>query len=302
MNSREIQGVIFNIQRFCITDGDGIRTTVFLKGCPLHCRWCHNPESQLAAPQLMYKPARCVGCMACADVCKHGVHRFDGGVHFVDFSRCIRCGLCTAVCCYDALELCGSRQTAGSVIDSVCKDKPFFGERGGMTVSGGEPLMQPEFLEALLRLAAEAGIRSYIETSGFANADVLARISPLTDCFLFDWKLTDPALHKTYIGVDNSLILHNLRYLAGQHKRIVLRCPIIPGVNACTAHFEGIARLASSLDAIDHVELMAYHTMGESKKGQLGRADSFRAEIPEQEQKQQWLSQLRALGCDASLG
>lgn len=171
-----------------------------------------------------------------------------------------------------------------------------------MTVSGGEPLMQPEFLEALLRLAAEAGIRSYIETSGFANADVLARISPLTDCFLFDWKLTDPALHKTYIGVDNSLILHNLRYLAGQHKRIVLRCPIIPGVNDCTAHFEGIARLASSLDAIDHVELMAYHTMGESKKGQLGRADSFRAEIPEQEQKQQWLSQLRALGCDASLG
>ena len=143
MNSREIQGVIFNIQRFCITDGDGIRTTVFLKGCPLHCRWCHNPESQLAAPQLMYKPARCVGCMACADVCEHGVHRFDGGVHFVDFSRCIRCGLCTAVCCYDALELCGSRQTAGSVIDSICKDKPFFGERGGMTVSGGEPLMQP---------------------------------------------------------------------------------------------------------------------------------------------------------------
>ena len=191
--------------------------------------------------------------------------------------------------------------TAEEILDQYEQARPFY-KKGGITVSGGEPLMQPEFLEALLRLAAEAGIRSYIETSGFANADVLARISPLTDCFLFDWKLTDPALHKTYIGVDNSLILHNLRYLAGQHKRIVLRCPIIPGVNDCTAHFEGIARLASSLDAIDHVELMAYHTMGESKKGQLGRADSFRAEIPEQEQKQQWLSQLRALGCDARLG
>lgn len=302
MNSRETQGVIFNIQRFCITDGDGIRTTVFLKGCPLHCSWCHNPESQLCAPQLMYKPARCAGCMACADVCENGVHHFENGIHCVDFTHCSRCGCCIEVCCYDALEICGSTQAAGTVMESVCKDKPFFGSRGGMTISGGEPLMQPDFVEALLQLAAEESVSTYIETSGFASLEVLARIAPLTDCFLFDWKLTDPALHKTYIGVDNKLIERNLRWLASQNKRIVLRCPIIPGINDCPDHFAGIAQLAAELDAIDHVELMAYHAMGESKKEQLGRADNFRVEIPEQAQKESWLSQLRALGCDARLG
>lgn len=296
------EGTIFNIQRFCITDGDGIRTTVFFKGCPLRCKWCHNPESQSTKPQLLFKASRCVACGSCAAACKNEVHRIVDGLHGVDFDSCKKCGECMKVCCYDALELCGHTVSAEEILEEMKPDFPYYGEKGGVTISGGEPLAQPEFLLSVLRLLKEKGINVYLETCGYAKREVLEELLPYVDCFLFDWKCSDSSLHKEYTGVDNRLIEENLRLLNSRGKRIVLRCPIIPGVNDNADHFKGIARLDRELEMIDRVELMAYHSMGEGKKEQLGREDSFRPHVPDKAEKEGWLRQLRELGCSAILG
>ena len=295
-------GQIFNIQRFCITDGDGIRTTVFLKGCPLHCKWCHNPESNSFAPQLLFKASRCTACGACVKECTHGVHFLKDGLHGVHFDRCTCCGDCIKVCCYDAIEICGKKMSVEDVFQEIIIDRPYFGSTGGVTISGGEPLAQPDFLYYLLLKLKEEGISTYIETSGYAPRSTLERISHLVDCFLFDWKLTNPEQHRIYVGVENSLIENNLKWLSEQKNKIILRCPIIPGVNDTDDHFSGIARLYRDLPSISHVEIMAYHTLGEGKKEQIGRADSFLSIVPTNEAKQAWLKALTDLGCNARIG
>lgn len=298
-------GVIFNIQRFCITDGDGIRTTVFLKGCPLRCKWCHNPESHRVTPQILFKSSRCVGCGACLSVCKSKVHYFEDGIHKLYFDRCTLCGDCTKICCYDALEICGQQVTPEEVYEQIIPDLPYFSETakmGGVTISGGEPLAQPVFLLKLLRLLKQHDLSVYLETSGYSDKPNLEKITPYVDCFLYDWKLTDRELHKQYTGVSNKQIEANLRFLDSIGKEIILRCPIIPGVNDNRMHFEGIAKLDRELHMIKRVELMAYHTMGEGKKEQIGRYDFFRCTPPNKEEKEAWLSMLHSMGCNAILG
>ena len=266
------KGTVFNIQKFSINDGPGIRTTVFLKGCPLRCIWCHNPESNEAHPELFYDPRKCIGCLGCASVCPKGCHFKDGEMHVFDRTNCIRCGACAEVCPTESLEMTGSEKTVADVMAEVMKDKIFYDNSGGgLTVSGGEPLMQFDFTLALFKAAKEAGLHTCIETCGFAPKERLALLAPYIDIFLFDYKETDSALHKEFTGVPNETILENLFYLDSLGSKIILRCPIIPTKNNRPDHFTGIAETANRLKNILEIHIEPYHALGSGKASSLGK-------------------------------
>lgn len=291
-----IRGSVFNIQRFCVNDGPGIRTTVFFKGCPLRCAWCHNPESQHAAPELLYDVRRCLGCGRCVPVCPEGAHTLTEEGHGFDRTACRSCGACAAVCPGGALEMSGRTVTPDEVLDEVLRDKIFYETSGGgVTFSGGEPLAQPEFLLELLRLSKENGLHTAVETCGWCDAALLNAIAEQTDLFLFDYKLTDPALHEQYTGVSNRRILDNLALLNDRGAKVVLRCPVILGVNDTAAHFTAIGETAEHFAAVDHVELEPYHPLGLNKSRLLGRAAAYdNAALPEQTSVNGWLAAVQA--------
>lgn len=265
-------GIVFNIQKACVNDGPGIRTTVFIKGCPLSCLWCHNPESQRFSREVMFRPDKCVLCGRCAAACPQSCHTVSAEGHLFDRAACLACGRCGELGCV-ALECVGSEMSAEEVIGKVARDKIFYDNSGGgMTLSGGEPLAQFDFSLELLRLAREWGIHTCIETCGQCSHDKLAEIAPLVDLFLFDFKESDPERHRKYTGVDGSLIRENLEYLNSVGAQIVLRCPIIPGYNDRSDHFDAIAATAERLTNVIRVELEPYHALGESKYNALGRA------------------------------
>lgn len=267
-----MKGTIFNIQKFCINDGPGIRTTVFLKGCPLKCIWCHNPESQSAHPELMYAADKCVKCRRCFAVCKCGAHKFTNDIHSLDRESCRLCMECVRVCPVNALEVSGKITNVKSVIDEVLKDKKFYDNSGGgITISGGEPMFQFEFTKAILKEAKSNGIHTCIETSGYAPKEHYKEIAPLVDLFLFDYKETDPEKHKKYVGAGNELILENIFMLDSMGAEIILRCPIIPTINDREEHLTGIAELADKLKNIIEINVEPYHTLGKSKAEKLGR-------------------------------
>lgn len=263
---------VFNIQRFSLNDGPGIRTTVFVKGCPLRCVWCHNPESKARESELLYDAKRCVGCTRCASACTNGVHIFENGIHRLARENCISCFKCVDACPYSALEVSGKETSAADALSEVIKDRPFYDTSGGgLTISGGEPLFSFDFTLELLRLAKEAGIHTAIETSGFAQEEQIREIAGYTDLFLYDVKETDPERHKAYTGVDNKIILSNLRMLSEIGAAIVLRCPIIPGYNDRDEHFLNISRLADELRSVIAIDVEPYHPLGESKAESLGK-------------------------------
>lgn len=231
----------------------------------MHCIWCHNPEGISPKPQTFYDPERCMCCRRCEAFCEKRCHRFENGEHLFDRMRCISCGKCAAVCEPNALEPVGYSVTASEIFSEVLIDKPFFGKDGGVTLSGGEPLMQPEFSSAILSLANENGIGTCVETSGFASKQTVRSVARLTDIFHFDIKETDPGRHKSFTGVSNETILSNLSLLNELNKRVILRCPVIPGLNLRREHFEGIARLAQNTECVEAVELEPYHPIGLSK-------------------------------------
>lgn len=267
-----MNGTIFNIQKFCINDGPGIRTTVFLKGCPLKCVWCHNPESQSVKPELMYAAHKCVKCGKCLAVCKYGVHKFDGDIHIVNRENCKACMACVKNCPADALEIAGKTASVKSVIDKVLEDKKFYeNSGGGMTLSGGEPMFQFEFAAALLKEAKRNDIHTCIETCGYAPKEHYKKIAPFVDLFLLDYKETDSERHKKYVGVGNELIIENILMLDGIGSEIILRCPIIPTVNDREEHLAGIAKFAGRLKNIVEINIEPYHTLGKSKSEKLGR-------------------------------
>ena len=285
-----MRGIITDIIPFCVNDGPGIRTGVFFKGCPLRCRWCHNPEMQRPGPQAMVMSSRCTGCGACA-ACPAGAR----GVHGeIDPSRCTGCGLCVSVCPSEACRLSGAEMTPEEVLGRILPDRPFFRGRGGVTLTGGEPMEQPAFALALAGLLRRENIGIVMETCGCASPESFRDILPYISLFLFDWKITDPELHRRWTGKDNRLILENLRMLHENGAEIVLRCPVIPGVNDTPAHFRGIAELTRELPRIRRVDLLPYHALGNNKREQLGLpADGFH--VPGEETVKRWHKELGTL-------
>ena len=292
-----MEGTIFNIQKFCINDGPGIRTTVFLKGCPLNCAWCHNPESKSVKPELLYSADKCIFCGACAVACKTGAHSFSESGHGLNRELCVACGACADVCPTSALEISGYQKSVEDVIREVMKDKIFYDNSGGgMTLSGGEPMAQLEFSEALLIAAKEKGLHTAMETCGFSKTENYEKILPLVDLFLFDWKVSDPTLHKKYTGVDNALIEKNLRFISASGGKIVLRCPIIPTVNDTDSHFAKIAALAEELPGILSVDIEPYHPLGIGKAQRLGKQAAFEElGIPEKAVVDSWIEKIQKM-------
>ncbi len=265
------RGRILNIQRFSTSDGPGIRTVVFLKGCPLNCIWCHNPESKSCETEIFYQQDSCIGCGGCMEACRSGCHRFVQGQHLFEREGCSRCMACVDVCPSNALRACGEEKSAEDVIATVMRDRQFYDNSGGgCTFSGGEPLFQYAFMLDLLKLAKSNHLHTAIETSGFTSKD-LTPLHEYTDLWLYDIKLIAEAAHIQYTGVSNQKILENWRWLDRMGAKIILRCPMIPGVNVSNDHFQGLALLANQLSHVVGIHLEAYHPLGVSKAQQLGK-------------------------------
>jgi len=251
-------------------DGPGLRTSVFLKGCPLTCLWCHNPESQSFEPELYYFDEKCTRCGLCGAVC--AVHSVTKTEHAINRKDCGACGKCAAACPQSALEIKGSVMPAQDVMDAALKDARYYKRSGGgLTLSGGEPLAQFGFALELLRLAKENGIHTCLETSGYAAAEQLLAVMPYVDLFLYDFKESGEDEHIKSVGAPRGLIMDNLSAIDKAGARIVLRCPIIPACNERDGHFKAIAAAANSLRNIAEVNIMPYHPLGASKAARIGR-------------------------------
>jgi len=274
-------GTVFDIQHFSVSDGPGIRTVVFLKGCPLRCSWCHNPESYRFRPQLMVYAERCVQCGACAEICPQGL----GGLRVMKEhlqKACSGCGECVPVCPANALETAGKTMTVQQVLREVMEDALFYRtSQGGLTLSGGEPMAQFDFTLALAREARKQGLHICLETSGHCPTEHILAIRPYVDLFLYDYKLTGDEAHQRHTGVSQELILKNLRLLDESGTAILLRCPMIPGVNIRPEHTEGIIRLANSLSNLKQIHLEPYHRIGLSKRTRLGMDDTSTIPLPD---------------------
>ncbi|MFH1107769.1 MAG: glycyl-radical enzyme activating protein [Planctomycetota bacterium] len=268
-----MNGLVLNIQRYSIHDGPGIRTTVFLKGCPLRCSWCHNPESQNSAPEVLLFPARCVRCGACLDACPNGAIAQAAAN---DRLRCVRCGTCTDVCPSGARRLAGRSLSVGDVFHAVDKDRLFYDESGGgVTFSGGEPLMQAEFLTACLRACRDRGYHTAVDTCGHAPTTQLLDVAAETDLFLYDLKLMDAQRHEEFLGVSNELILENARVISARGVPIWLRFPLIPGMNDDKDNLAALGRFARSLPTVQHLDVLPYHGLGSDKYARIGRANTM---------------------------
>lgn len=273
IGNNSARGIIFDIKRYSIHDGPGIRTTVFLKGCPLSCWWCHNPESQSAFTEIIYRPERCIGCGACAQACPGGAITLTQRGYVADPDRCQGCGKCADVCPSEARERAGRDISVSELAREVEKDVLFFEESGGgVTFSGGEPLSQPDFLAAALGAVRELEIHAAVDTCGFAPRHVLERVAPLTRLFLFDLKIMDPVLHRKYTGVPNEEILGNLEWLAENRFETIVRIPVIPGINDTEDNIVSTGRFLSSLAVRPSVNLLAYHASALEKYRRIDMA------------------------------
>ena len=265
-------GIIFNIQKFSIHDGPGVRTTVFLKGCPLRCKWCSNPESQLSGVQIMYHSDNCLHCLKCVHACpEKAISAAEDGRIRIDFHKCTGCLACVQGCPGRALTNEGEYKTVDEVVEVCMQDKDFYEESGGgVTISGGEGMAQPDFTKALVLRLKENGIRTAIETTGCVSPEVFHRLAPLFDLLLFDVKHYDPDQHRTGTGVGTDLIRKNLRWTHDQGLTVLARIPVIPGFNAELSDAEGIAGLLHEIGQT-RVQLLPFHQMGERKYEFLNR-------------------------------
>ncbi|HVP90327.1 MAG TPA: glycyl-radical enzyme activating protein [Terriglobales bacterium] len=271
-------GLIFDIKRYSIHDGPGIRTTVFLKGCPLSCRWCHNPEGIDSGPELMHWPSRCARCYACVAACpRQAIVRGPSGAVVIDKAKCDVCGRCAEACVYDAMQVVGRETTVEELVGEVERDRVFYEQSGGgATFSGGDPLAQPAFLGAALDALRERGIRTALDISGFAPAVVLDALAPKTDLVLYDLKVMDGARHRELTGVPNGPILENLRRLAGTGTEVWARIPLIAGVNDDDANIGATIAFLESLGTVRTIGLLPYHLGGLEKARRLDKEARFR--------------------------
>ncbi len=296
MTEQDRLGTVFDIQHFSVSDGPGIRTVVFLKGCPLRCSWCHNPESYLARPQMMVYRERCVNCGACVAACPQEL----AGNHGTDQrwrEHCTGCGRCASVCGAKALEVAGQVMSVEQVMSEVLEDRPFYSNSGGgITLSGGEPMAQPSFALWLAKAAKEEKLHVAIETCGYCDPDRLMEIRPYVDLFLYDYKLTGDDKHQQYTGVSQQRILENLYRLDQSGASIILRCPMIPGINIDPEHEQGILRLAAGLRNLKQIHLEPYHNIGLSKRERLGLGIPGETDLPDRAQLNEMAARISAAG------
>jgi len=271
--SGETSALIFDVKHYAINDGPGIRVTIFLKGCPLSCTWCHNPESMSPLVQRMYSSTKCIGCSTCVEACPQDALTLTAAGIVTDPDLCELCGTCATVCPTQATEMSGELATVDSLMERIEKETIFFDQSGGgVTVSGGEPLMQPEFLTALFDACGEKRIHRTLDTSGFAKKEILLQVAERTDHFLYDLKVMDSARHKQHIGVGNEVILDNLVALARTGASINIRIPLIAGVNDDDDNIEQSASFVASLAGEKkQVNLLLYHGIAIKKHQKLGQ-------------------------------
>lgn len=295
------KGIVFNIQKFCIHDGDGIRTCVFLKGCPLRCIWCHNPESLDKTPNLSFNKPKCSSCGRCLPACSARV--IENGTLKLLREKCVMCGKCEEVCLNDANEIIGKEMTVTEILDQVIKDKIFYDTSGGgITITGGEPSYQPHFTLELLTLSKEAGISLAIETCGIGSRDFYEKAADLCTTFLFDIKCIDPLRHKELTGADNAHIIENLQHLMDRGADIIIRLPLVPD---CNDSDEDIEKLSNFLNKhkgrYRYAEIMPYHTLGVGKSENIGTTPSYIHDNASEDDISRWLSLFASHGTDVKV-
>lgn len=290
-----LKGIVSEIERFAIEDGPGIRTLVFMKGCPLSCLWCSNPESQKLEPEVAYFKDKCIGCGKCAEICPQKAISYvkDKGL-VIDRNKCDSCGLCAEVCPSGSKVLIGKPMTADEIIAEVKKDSAFYQRSvGGITVSGGEPTLQSDFLIELLAKCRAQGLNTAIETSGYTGWANLENIARHTDLVFYDLKHMDSPVHKKLTGVRNELILANLENLSQLNKPIIVRVPLIPGYNDSLKNIESTIDFVKRLDNIQRLEVLPYHRLGQAKYESLDRKYELKELLPPARKN---LDRLTALG------
>lgn len=296
-------GVVFNIQRFSLHDGPGIRTTVFMKGCPLKCLWCSNPESQDIFPNLMVRDIQCKGCGACEKVCPRGAIKMSKtGLREINWQICDQCLSCVKACIYGSLNVCGATMELHEVVHEVMKDEDFYNNSGGgVTISGGESLLQVDFVARLLKAFKRKGLHTAVDTSGHVPWSNFEKILPYTDLILFDIKHLNPREHIRATDVDNNLILENLERLSSS-VRIWLRLPLITGFNDSKEHIRSVGILTKKIGA-EKVSLLPYHEGGKSKSEQMGKSYPLsKTEVPNDEHINNLKEILKEEGLKVSVG
>ncbi|MEC4725580.1 glycyl-radical enzyme activating protein [Shewanella sp. D64] len=303
MNDNDVKGCVFNIQKFSIHDGPGIRTIVFLKGCPLSCQWCSNPESQEFSISILFDNSKCNSCGKCLDVCNVRAINLRGA-SLIDRDKCINCGACADICPNGALIKSGNITSVKEILDEVSKDSVHFRRsNGGLTLSGGEPLAQPDFAEALLIGAKERGFHTTMETSGIAPSDVLKRIIPLLDLVLLDIKSFYTEPHEKFVGVKSEMVLKNALIISELANELAIRIPVIPGFNDDKKSISAIGSFATHLKNVSKIYLLPYHNYGQSKYKLINKEYEFcGVEIPSKTTVENFKKIIESFGFPCQIG
>lgn len=293
-----MKGMVMNIQKFCLQDGPGIRTTVFLKGCNMKCAWCHNPESISPDPELLFYEEKCTGCQRCMQICPGKVHSFaeeEGRlVHRIDRKKCTGCGACAESCLNGALEIAGKQMDTEEVMEEIRKDKKYYSSSGGgVTLSGGEASCQMDFVMELFGLCRQEGIHTALETNGLIAEVNMRKLMTVTDLFLYDYKVTGEEEYRRWTGATGQISLQNLERIDRAGGTVYLRCPVIPGVNDSAEHFAMIRELQRKYPCIKKAEIMAYHDTGKGKWKECGKTYAFPdLKTVSGEQKELWQQEI----------